>query len=148
MNFSYRKFPVDSKNCPFPDKKSALRPVIQIDFGGISRKFSYLVLIDSGADYCVFHAKVGELLGLDIKSGKLVTFYGTSGQPQIAYFHAVSFKIGGHDHICEAGFSYEMERLPYGLLGQDGFFNKWIVKFEYHKENIELKEIPDHRKTR
>lgn len=110
MNFRYRKFPVDSKNCPFPDKKSVLRPVIQIDFVGISRKFSYLVLIDSGADYCVFHAKVGELLGLDIKSGKLVTFYGTSGQPQVAYFH-------------------------------------WIVKFEYHKEIIELKEIPDHRES-
>lgn len=55
MNFRYRKFPVDAKNCPFPNKKSALRPVIQI--------------------------------------------------------------------------------------GQDEFFNKWMVKFEYQKENIDLREI-------
>jgi len=27
------------------------------------------------------------------------------------------------------------------LLGQDGFFDRWTVKFEYHKENIELKQI-------
>lgn len=142
MNFKYRKFPVDPNNCPFPDKKSALRPVIQIDFDGPNGKFGYLVLIDSGADYCVFHARVGELIGLDIKAGKPLTFFGTSGEPQKAYFHMVTFKIGGYKHRCEIGFSYDMEKLPYGLLGQDGFFDKWIVKFEYHKENVELKEIP------
>jgi len=32
MNFRYRKFPVDRNNCPFPNKKSSLRPIIQIDF--------------------------------------------------------------------------------------------------------------------
>lgn len=76
----------------------------------------------------------------DIKSGKQLVFYGTSGEPQKAYFHKVSFKIGGITHTCITGFSYEMEKLAYGILGQDGFFNKWEVKFEYHKENIELKE--------
>lgn len=106
MNFKYKKFPVNPENCPFPDKKSSLRPVIQIDFETPNGKFYYFALIDSGADYCMFHAK-----------------------------------IGGIDHLCEVGFSYDMEKLPYGLLGQDGFFNKWIVKFEYHKENVELKEI-------
>lgn len=141
MNFKYRKFPVDSNNCPFSNKKSALRPVIQIDFETPSGNFGYLVLIDSGADYCIFHASIGEQLGLDIKSGKLLTFFGTSGEPQKAYFHEVTFKIGGWVHTCEVGFSYDMEKLAYGLLGQDGFFNKWVVKFEYQKENIDLREI-------
>ena len=39
------------------------------------------------------------------------------------------------------GFSYEMESLAYGILGQDGFFSDWAVKFEYNKENIEIKKI-------
>lgn len=141
MNFKYRKFPVDPNNCPFPNKKSTFRPVIQIDFESNNGTFGYFVLIDSGADYCIFHAKIGELLGLDIKSGKPLTFYGTSGEAQKAYFHKVRFRIGGIDHECEVGFSYDMEKLAYGLLGQEGFFNKWIVKFAYHKENVELKEI-------
>lgn len=141
MNFKYKKFPVNPENCPFPDKKSSLRPVIQIDFETPNGKFYYFALIDSGADYCMFHAKIGEMLDLDIKKGKPLIFYGTSGEPQKAYFHKVTFKVGGIDHLCEVGFSYDMEKLPYGLLGQDGFFNKWIVKFEYHKENVELKEI-------
>jgi hypothetical protein len=141
MDFKYRKFPVDLTNCPFPTKKSALRPVIQIDFETPTGNFGYLVLIDSGADYCIFHASVGEQLGLDIKSGKLLTFWGTSGEPQKAYFHETTFKIGGISHTCNVGFSYDIEKLAYGLLGQDGFFNKWKVKFEYQKENIEIKEI-------
>ena len=141
MNFRYRRFPVDPKNSPFPNKKSSLRPVVQIDFETEDGKFGYLVLIDSGADYCIFHATVGEQLGIDIKSGKPLTFYGTSGEPQKAYFHTITFKIGGHQHTCFAGFSYDMEKLAYGLLGQDGFFDKWIVKFEYHREYIELREI-------
>lgn len=141
MNFKYRKFPVDHQNCPFPHKKSALRPVVQIDLDTPNGSFGYLVLIDSGADYCIFHASVGELLGLTIKKGVPLTFYGTSGEPQHAYFHKITFKLGGYKHTCEVGFSYDMEKLAYGLLGQDGFFNKWSIKFEYHKENVELKEI-------
>ena len=142
MDFRYKKFPIDPNNCPFPNKKHALRPVIQIDLESPTKgKFGYFVLIDSGADYCIFHASIGELLGLDIKSGTPLTFYGTSGEPQIAYFHKITFKIGGNPHTAEVGFSYEMEKLAYGLLGQDGFFDKWNVKFEFKKENIEIKEV-------
>jgi len=141
MDFKYRKFPVDPNNNPFTSKKHALRPVIQITFENGQNSFGYFVLIDSGADYCIFHAKIGELLGLDIKQGKPLTFYGTSGEPQKAYFHGITFKVGGNEHTCEVGFSYDMEKLAYGILGQHGFFNKWVVKFEYSKENIELKEI-------
>lgn len=141
MNFKYKKFPTNKKKNPFPEQKSALRPVIQIDFNSPNGGFGYFVLIDSGADYCIFHATIGEQLGLKIKSGKPLTFYGTSGEPQKAYFHTVEFKVGGAIHECDVGFSYDMEKLAYGLLGQYGFFDKWIVKFEYHKENVELKEI-------
>jgi len=30
--------------------------------------------------------------------------------------------------------------LPYGLLGEDGFFKKLKIIFDYSKEQIELKE--------
>lgn len=139
MNFKYRKFRTDPDNCPFPQKKVTIRPIVQIDFLTNRGPLGYSVLIDSGADFCMFHAKLGEALGMDIKTGKCLIFVGTSGHPQRAYFHKVKFLIGGVEHECYAGFSDEMEKLPYGLLGQDGFFDKWNVKFEYSKENIELK---------
>ena len=145
MNFKYRKFPLDSKNSSNLNKKFALRPVIQIDFDSKNGGFGYLVLIDSGADYCVFHSEIGERLGLDIRKGKELTFYGTSGEAQKAYFHTIEFKVGGIIHHAEVAFSYEMKKLAYGILGQDGFFDKWNIKFELNKENIEIKEII-HRK--
>lgn len=141
MNFRYKKFPTNTENNPFPNQKSALRPVMQIDFESQKGNFAYLVLIDSGADYCIFHAIVAEQLGIDVKTGKELIFYGTSGEPQKAYFHKISFKLGGNPHECDVGFSYDMNKLAYGLLGQYGFFNKWIVKFEHRKENVEIKEI-------
>lgn len=141
MKFKYTKFPIDKNNCPFPEKKSALRPVVEINFKVEGERFGYLVLIDSGADYCIFHASIGELLGLDIEKGKPLTFFGTSGEPQKAFFHTTTFTIGGHEHTCEVGFSYDMEKLAYGILGQDGFFNKWVVKFEYSKERLELNQV-------
>src|SRR3989344_9441195 len=146
MNFKYKKFPVNPDNHPFPNQKSALRPVIQIDFDTPTGALGYLVLIDSGADYCIFHSIVAERLGIDIKTGRELIFYGTSGQAQKAYFHKISFKIGGSLHECEVGFSYDMEKLAYGLLAQYGFFDKWIIKFEPQKENVELKEIGIHHK--
>ncbi|OGH06696.1 MAG: hypothetical protein A2W22_02275 [Candidatus Levybacteria bacterium RBG_16_35_11] len=140
MNFKYRKFPLDPKNCPNLNRKCALRPVIQIDFDSPNGGFGYFVLIDSGADYCVFHGGIGDRLGLKVKEGKEVIFYGTSGESQKAYFHNVTFKIGGNKHKADIGFSYEMNKLPYGILGQVGFFDKWNIKFELSKENIEIKE--------
>jgi hypothetical protein len=40
------------------------------------RKVGYWALIDSGADYSIFHADIGEILELDIRSGKKETFGG------------------------------------------------------------------------
>ncbi len=141
MNFKYRKFPLDPIKNPDFKRKSSLRPVIQIDFETKNDNFGYLVLIDSGADFCVFHAEIGEKLELDVLKGDELTFYGTSGQAQKAYFHNISFRIGGHLHNAYVGFSYEMKSLAYGILGQNGFFDKWVIKFEYSKENVEIKEI-------
>lgn len=141
MNFKYRKYPLDPQKNPNFKKKSSSRPVIQIDFETKNGGFGYFVLLDSGADYCVFHAEIGEKLGLDVLKGDELTFFGTSGQPQKAYFHNIEFQIGGNTHKAYTGFSYDMKSLAYGILGQDGFFDKWIVKFEYSKENIEIKEI-------
>lgn len=146
MNFKYRKFLLDPLKNPKFKRTSFLRPVIQIDFETKDGNFGYLVLIDSGADFCIFHAEIGEKLRLNVLNGDELTFYGTSGDPQKAYFHNISFKIGGHLHNAYVGFSKEMKSLAYGILGQDGFFDKWLVKFEYSKENVEIKEVVSSKK--
>ncbi len=39
----------------------------------------------------------------------------------------------------EGWFSSEFSRLGHGILGQKGFFDTFVVKFDFLKEEIELK---------
>ena len=138
LKYDYRKFPSEPSEA-FPRRFSASRPVIPIRLIKGSRDVRYLAIIDSGADCCIFHAGIGEVLGLAIDSGKLLNFNGISGQKLTAHFHDIEIEVGGHKFDCYAGFSRDIENMPYGLLGQEGFFNLFNVIFDYRKERIELK---------
>ncbi len=48
MNFPYRKYSIDPRKSPFPQKKTIIRPIIQIDLDSKDGPLGYLVLIDSG----------------------------------------------------------------------------------------------------
>ena len=139
MKFSYSKFPLPNKLTPFGDY--LLKPIIPIGVFYKDKKIRYLALIDSGADFCIFDAEVGEYLGIDIKSGEKMTFKGIQGANDAeAFLHKVILNIGGWDHKITVGFSYQINKSGFGVLGQKGFFDIFIVKFDLLKEEIELKE--------
>jgi len=48
-------------------------------------------------------------------------------------------KIGGRIYKIDAGFM-RMSGSSYGVVGQKGFFDKFIVKFDLIKEEIEIRE--------
>jgi len=140
LKYDYCKF--NSKpSGAFPRRFSISRPVVPIQLIKGRDKVKCLAIIDSGADYCVFHASLGEVIGLTIESGKVDNFSGVSGQQQqlTAYFHDIQIEVGGHEFDCWAGFSRDIEHLPYGFLGQLGFFSLFDVVFDFKKERVELK---------
>jgi len=137
LKFDYRKFPADRSEA-FPRRQSATRPVIPVTLINGDRKVTNLAIIDSGADLCIFHAEIGEQIGIDIESGKVQTFSGITREQLTAYFHNIKIGIGGHEYDCYAGFSRDLANMPYGLLGQVGFFNLFNIVFDYNKERIEL----------
>ena len=138
LKYDYRKFPSEPSKA-FPRRLSASRPVIPICLIKEEKKVRYFAIIDSGADLCIFHAQIGELIGIVVESGKLLQFNGISGEQLTAYFHDIKIEVGGYDFDCYAGFSRDIDNLPYGLLGQLGFFDLFNVLFDYKKERIELK---------
>jgi hypothetical protein len=87
----------------------------------------------------MFHAEIGDLLKIPVRSGGKLTFHGTSGTAQNAFFHTIHYELGGWDMECYAGFSYEMKSMPYGLLGQTGFFDQFRIEFDYRKQRMEIK---------
>ena len=104
------------------------------------RIIGYEALLDSGADFCIFHAEIGEYLGIPILNGEKESFVGIVGQQAIAYIHKVNFKIGGHQYSSiPVGFSYDVAPHGYGILGHCGFFDIFRIIFDLKKEQIELR---------
>lgn len=138
MKFKYFKLPLDK-----PDKffgKTLLKAIIPIKIINNDKPIKYAALIDSGADFCIFDAEIGELIGLNIKSGDKIEFGGIQKlKGATAYIHNIEIAIGGWSYKIKAGFSYDIAKHGYGILGQRGFFDIFVVKFDLLREEIELK---------
>lgn len=138
LKYDYRKFPAEPSRA-FPRRFSASRPVIPIQVIKGEKRVKHLALIDSGSDVCIFHADIGEIIGITIESGRLLHFRGITGEQLTAYFHNIKIEVGGYEFDCYAGFSRNLSNMPYGILGQLGFFSLFNVLFDYSKERVELK---------
>lgn len=129
MKFKYKKY-----------SSTILRPVIPIEVTYKSVTVPYEVLVDSGADICIFDAQITEVLNLDLKHGKEQKVAGITGKAEPYYIHQVTVKVGGWEYQTEAGFLPSVGQFGYGVVGQKGFFDIFIVKFDLLKEEIELKQ--------
>jgi hypothetical protein len=139
MKFKYYKVPLAEKSEFFGP--SILKPIIPVGVAYGVQKVRYEALVDSGADFCIFNAEVGEYLGLDVRRGLRQAFSGIQHcEPSEVFFHEVTLNIGGWDYKAKIGFSYDIAPSGYGILGQKGFFDKFSVRFDFSKEEIELKE--------
>lgn len=139
MKFKYRRFDLSLSSDFFG--KFILKPIIPIKISRVDIEVKYVALIDSGADFCIFDAGIGEYLKLDVKSGVEVGFGGIQNAGTAkAYLHRVNLEIGGVQFQSDIGFSYDISDRGYGIFGQKGFFDKFIVKFDLIKEEIEIKE--------
>lgn len=116
-----------------------VRPVIPIDILHGGRSITYEVLVDSGADECIFDAQIGELLGLNVQAGRKRSISGITGAEEAAYVHPVTIRVAQKEFAIEAGFLPVIGRFGYGVVGQQGFFDLFVVKFDLLKEEIELK---------
>ncbi|MBI2017889.1 hypothetical protein HYS92_02455 [Candidatus Daviesbacteria bacterium] len=79
----------------------------------------YEVLIDSGADICIFNAQVTEVLGINLLKGIKLQVSGIVGFPENIYIHTLRIKIGSKNYKIDVGFM-EMSNTSYGVVGQKG----------------------------
>lgn len=77
LKYDYLKLTIKPSEA-FRRRFSVSRPVIPIQLIRGQDRVKCYAIIDSGADYCVFHASLGEVIGLTIESGKLDHFSGVS----------------------------------------------------------------------
>ena len=92
MKFPYTKF----QDHPSPKHTvTILRPVIPVGlrYKGKTLPGLYNVLIDSGADDCIFHAEVGEAIGIEVKTSPAKTYGGVGFGELTGYLHIVEGPI-------------------------------------------------------
>lgn len=140
MKFPYFKLPLSRRSEFFGT--SILKPIIPIEIFVGQQSVRYAALIDSGADFCIFDGEIGETLGLNVSDGRRITFGGIQAAGDFAqtFLHPVTLRVGGWEYKTMVSFSYDIAKHGYGILGQKGFFDIFVVKFDLVKEELELKE--------
>jgi len=125
---------------PFPSSKRTIkifRPIIPITLL-YGRKFvQFAALIDSGADYNIFHGDIASYLGINLTSGSKRSIVGIGGKIK-SYVHTVKIKIGDYTYKAPIAFSNYISDNSMAALGNEGFFERFIVKFDYFNKTIQI----------
>jgi hypothetical protein len=70
-------------------------------------------------------------IGLDFTSGRPYLFSGAGSRGQLAYFFDLEIEIAGVlKYQLPVGFTQAMDASRVGLLGQNGFFDRFDVSFQ------------------
>jgi hypothetical protein len=133
--FKYSKLPATpTEGFPEAFVYQPLLPVTLVNPQN-GQKVSYIALVDSGADFCLFHGQIGEAISLDVSSGKTHHFGGVARSGIVAFVHEVDLYVEGlHGVRTRVAFSYEVGDPYKGFLGQRGFFSFFKITF-HHKQN-------------
>lgn len=117
---------------------SYYRPIIPIALRDGNKIVDFHALIDSSADFNLFPGRIADILGLDVRHMKSEQVSGVAGSAE-AFPYALDVGIQDHFYRAPLVFSYEITLDHFGLLGQRGFFDRFVVEFNYTKGHILLK---------
>lgn len=128
--YPYSLFPI-ARSEPYPYGATAHRPLIFASVtasNGLSAEAA--VLLDSGADNCLFPLRLASLLNLDVYAMPREFTGGVGSESNATYFDDLKIDLGkGIVFSAYVGFTEGMDAMAIGLLGQDGFFDHFNVEF-------------------
>lgn len=109
---------------------------VQLGYGGTEAPRPADCLLDSGADFNLFPAYLGELVSIPIRSGHLIEHVGIGDAVLRAYRHTVRLAVGEYRFDTTVDFSYD-QATP--LLGREGFFTHFTdISFRQREHVVEL----------
>ena len=116
----------------------ALIPYVEVVMGSAQFKIRMAALIDSGSDHNLFGVDVAEQCGIDLTRAASVKagYYQENAEPLSGRLIEVNYQLGRYKWAGETVF-VDTPR-PYGLLGQRGFFDAFVVTFNYRKGEIDV----------
>ena len=115
------------------------RPIIEIIILTKNNYTIYPVLIDSGADYCIFSTELAKDLGVELSKSK-ISFRGIGKGKVMGRLAEIEMRISNHMYKTKVLFT-EIGKFGHGILGQHGFFDHFDVKLSYQKQTIEIEPL-------
>jgi len=135
------KFPYIKTPSADPRKKWVSRPMIQVALFGPRGNLTIWALIDSGADKCLFNSALGKEIGLDLEKGEKENFNGIEGEQIVAHMHRIQLQVIGIDEKIEVVAGFTDAKGVFAILGQEGFFDAFRIKFERDHNIIEINPV-------
>mgnify|MGYP001616252669 CR=1 FL=1 len=118
-------------------------PVVNIALKSKKDSIKLKAFIDTGASYCLVHADVTEILGIDLEAGEKTEMVLGDGNILTVYLHEMAVSIGEIEFNARIGFSKGLGT-GFDIIGRKGIYDKFIVSFNERDKEVEF--IP-HEKT-
>ena len=116
------------------------RPAVMIEIFGPKRSIKVLGVVDSGADRSLFNSEIARAVGIDLEGAVEGTVTGITGQQRIWSVDEVRIKV---EHLDPVMVPVNFIDSPYVgvLLGQEGFFDSYRIKFEKDHDTFEINPV-------
>jgi hypothetical protein len=139
FTYNYTSFKIPPSPA-FPNGQTIYRPLLLATLKATNGKiFRSLAWPDSGADQCLFPLSLAIALNLDLSKMKRQLTGGVGASENITYYEDLEIDVGnGLKFISYVGFTQGLEAQGTGLLGQSGFFQNFLVTFDYHSRRFWL----------
>ncbi len=134
MKYRYRELDLFS---PFSKKQKLQRPIIPISLNVGSISIRYEALIDSGADFSILPTGLAEILEINLDNCKRIYFTSATEDVTSGFISQINVDLDGKTFKTKIVFADLPQNV--GILGQYGFFDKFVVKFDLVEKEIELK---------
>ncbi len=113
------------------------RPIIPLFLRVQDITVEYHVLVDSGADFNLFHTDIAEIFGIDLEHADTERISGIGGEVT-AYPFLFEMSLDQHTFSRSPALLSSDLPMSYGIVGQVGFFDKFSVEFTYKTKQIAL----------
>lgn len=124
----------------FPDAVAVYKPQIKLAVQYGQEKHVLFALVDSGADVCLFPRGIADLLDIQIRKGERIDIAGIGGTRTPFYFHEIELFLGQFHIKTKAGFSLNDNIGVGAILGQKGFFEHFVVSYDYKNKFLEIRK--------
>ncbi|MDO8576031.1 MAG: retropepsin-like aspartic protease [bacterium] len=117
------------------------RPIVEVELSKGKQTRKFLALIDSGADQITMPAAIAEVLGIEREKCPKRSAVGISMERTEGFIGELDFHIRNQTETFKAPVVFIDTDVPV-LLGREGFFNRFRIKFEQDHDTFEITPAP------